>query len=156
MTRIVSRRQMLRQSTLVAGSLCTCQVLHAFTGKSDCCNTPDLEPESCRIDDDRITIDLTKSLSISEPGHAAIVSCPDKKIELIIVHSEVNRFVALSRFCTHGRQVLSYNHQRRLLQCNSYNHSLFDLDGEVWKGPAPKALDSYSVETIQKQVIVYL
>ncbi len=133
---------MLRDTALATGGLCTCQVLSAFAAPSDCCNTPDLEPESYTIEDGRIVIALDKAAALL-PGLAVFLSFPEREIELIIVRPEPDSFVALSRFCTHGKQVLSYNPHRGLLQCNSYNHSLFELDGAVFKGPAESPLTSY-------------
>jgi len=147
---------MLINSALASSGLCTCSVLSAFAAKSDCCNTPDLEPESYSINDECIEIDLSKAASLDKAGHAAFISDPDRQIELIIVRPEKDRFVALTRLCTHGRQVLSYNAQRQLLQCNSYNHSLFDLQGQVWKGHAPRALDSFEVKKNGDRLTVIL
>ncbi|MBN1999050.1 Rieske 2Fe-2S domain-containing protein [candidate division KSB1 bacterium] len=151
-----SRREMIKITALAAGGLCTCRVFGAAVKLSDCCNTPDLEKESYIIQENRIIIDLTKAPSLAESGHAAVISKPDRKIELIIVRSEENKFFALSRLCAHGRQILSYNRHRKLLQCNSYNHSLFHLDGQVYKGPAPTPLDSYKLETHQEKITVFL
>jgi len=151
-----SRRNMLKKSALTAGGLCTCQILDAFAAPSDCCNTPHLEPGSFTISQDRIVIDLAKAPSLAEAGHAVFISQPDEEIELIVVRPDKDQFIALSRFCTHGRQVLSYNKHWRLLQCNSYNHSLFKLDGEVYKGPAPHPLDMFEVEKKDQKLTIYL
>ncbi|MBN1482270.1 hypothetical protein EH223_08685 [candidate division KSB1 bacterium] len=149
------RREMLRQTALTTGCLCTCGVLKVLAQESDCCNTPDLEPESYTIQKDRIVVDIQKAPCLAEPGHAAFISAPDKDIDIILVRPDAETFVALSRFCTHGRQVLSYNPDRRLLQCNSYNHSLFELDGQVFKGPAEKPLISYVVIKNQHQLTIW-
>lgn len=151
----MTRRQMIRNTTLLMGCTCTCVSFASTIKKSDCCNTPDLELESYVIKDDRILIDLTKT-KVLQSGHAAFISNPEKNIEMIIIRPDLEKFVALSRLCTHGRQILSYNQHRRLLQCNSYNHSLFELDGQVYKGPAPKALDVYKVVKAQETITVYL
>ena len=150
-----TRRQMLRETALATGGLCTCQVLAAFAAPSDCCNTPDLEPESYSIKDDQIVINLNKAASLL-PGHAVFLSFPDREIELIIVRPDPDSFVALSRFCTHGKQVVSYNAQRGLLQCNSYNHSLFELDGAVFKGPSESPLASYPTQLAENHLTVSL
>ena len=141
-----SRRTMLKTTAMTTGAICTCGALAATTRPSDCCNTPDLEPESYTISTDRIVVDISKAASLAEPGFAAFISYPDRDIELIVVRSDVDSFAVLSRFCTHGRQVLSYNQKRGLLQCNNYNHSLFELNGKVFKGPAAKPLASFQTE----------
>lgn len=78
----------------------------------------------------------------------------EKVPEIIIVHPEKNKYVVLSRFCTHGGQALSYVRQRGLLQCNSYNHSIFDLNGDVVKGPAPRPLKSYHAQLIEDKLVI--
>ena len=156
MKKNITRRDMLKSSTLAAGGVCTCSALSVFGAQSDCCNTPHLELESYSIEENRVLIDLEKAASLAEAGNAAFIDKPEKNIQLIIVRPDDNKFVALSRFCTHGRQILSYNSHRRLLQCNSYNHSLFDLDGSVWKGPAPRPLDSFRVEKENQLVTIFL
>ncbi len=150
-----TRRQMLRNSALATGGLCTCQVLSAFASPSDCCNTPDLEPESYVIKENRIVIDLDKTDSLL-PGHAVFISKPEQDIELILVRPMPDSFVALSRFCTHGKQVVSYNEPRGLLQCNSYNHSLFELDGAVFKGPAESPLAIYPSQLAGNRLTISL
>lgn len=152
----IARRDMVKQTIFVTGCICTCSIRSSVAAQSDCCNTPNLEPESYTIKNDRIVIDLTKASSLAKPGHAAFISDSEQEIELIVVRPDSDGFVALTRFCTHGRQVLSYNKHRRLLQCNSYNHSLFDLDGTVWKGPAPRPLDSYEIEQSDQILTIYL
>ena len=141
----LTRREMMKSTVLATGTLCTCQVLDAYAAESDCCNTPDLEPDSFLVTDRNIEIDLLQAHCLEHAGHAAFISIPEARIEMIVVHVDKGEFVALDRFCTHGRQVLSYNQQRQLLQCNNYNHSLFELDGSVYKGPAPTPLRSYPV-----------
>ena len=151
-----SRRKMLKSSALAAGGLCSWRVLDLFAKPSDCCNTPDLEPDSYTVEKDRIVVDLNAAPSLAHPGHAAFISVPEREIELIIVRPDRDSYVALSRFCTHGGQVLSYVRQRRLLQCNNYNHSLFELDGTVYKGPAPKPLARFRAAAAAGELTIYM
>jgi Rieske Fe-S protein len=151
-----NRREMLKTSALVAGAVCTCDVLTAFAAKSDCCNTPDLEPESYYVKKDRIELYLTKTAFLSDSGHAAILSYPERKIELILIRPDKDKYLAFQRFCTHGWQTLSYNKHRRLIQCNNFNHALFDLDGKVWKGPAPDPLPTFKTEKTQQTLVIFI
>lgn len=142
----VTRRKMIRQTALLTGNVCLCHNLLADKGrKSDCCYTPDIEPESMTINKDSIIIDLQKSNLLGEVGDAVYVDNEDKSIKIILAHVDNNTYVATSRLCTHGGQALSYIKERGLLQCNSYNHSIFELDGTLWKGPAPGPIKSYTV-----------
>jgi Rieske Fe-S protein len=64
---------------------------------------------------------------------------------IIIVRPEESRYVALASKCTHGGVIVTYNHRKGFLQCNSFGHSIFMLDGSVEKGPAKRPLKVYPV-----------
>jgi Rieske Fe-S protein len=87
-------------------------------------------------------------------GNAAYVVNKDKSLDLIVVHAEADRYCVLSRLCTHGGQVVSFNRERGMLQCNNFNHAIFDLDGRVWKGPAEKPLKSYPVVLVEEALVI--
>jgi Rieske Fe-S protein len=113
-----------------------------------------VEPESVTFGPGGLTIDLRKAPSLREVGNAAYVARKDKSLDLIVVHAETNRYCVLSRLCTHGGQVVSFNRERGMLQCNNFNHSLFDLNGRVWKGPAEKPLKSYPVVLVEEALVI--
>lgn len=142
----ISRREMIHHSALLVGSVCMChQAMGATEFKSTCCNTPNLEAESLEIGEKSIIVDLTKAPTLSEVGTAAFIINKEKSLDIIVVRAEEEKYFVLSRLCTHGRQVLSYVRKRGVLQCNSFNHSIFALNGQVVKGPAPEPLKSYPV-----------
>ena len=152
----MNRRKMLKSSLLISGGVCMCHNTVGFDNpKSTCCYTPDIEPESVTHKKNSIIIDLLKASSLNQKGQAAYVDIKDGNLKIIVVRAKKNAFYALSRFCTHGRQAISYVSERKLLQCNSYNHSLFDLDGSVWKGPAPDPILTYPVEYSKDQLEIF-
>lgn len=152
----MNRRKMLKSSLLISGGVCMCHNTFGFDiPKSTCCYTPDIEPESITQKNKSIVIDLSKAPSLEQKGQAAYVDSYDGNLKIIVVRAKKNAFYALSRFCTHGRQAISYVAERKLLQCNSYNHSLFDLDGSVWKGPAPNPILTYPVEYSKGQLEIF-
>jgi Rieske Fe-S protein len=104
-----------------------------------------VEPECLTFKEDRLIIDLENTATLRENGQAAYADYPEKDVRMIVIRMKKNRYYALSRLCTHGGQALSYIPERKLVQCNSYNHSLFNLDGTVWKGPAPEPIRSYEL-----------
>ncbi|MEW6235634.1 MAG: Rieske (2Fe-2S) protein [Candidatus Omnitrophota bacterium] len=106
---------------------------------------PDLEPDSYAIGKKSIIVDLSKAASLHPIGGAAAIVRPEMPLQIIIVRFNRKEYFALSRLCTHGNQVLSFNPKRGVLQCNGYNHSIFGLDGAVVKGPAPTPLKVYPV-----------
>jgi len=134
----------MRQSARLIGSSCLCHTLTAGAKtNSTCCSTPEVEPASLLIEDKRLSIDLSLAASLQPVGGAANIIDKEKSLDIIVVHYRKGKYAALSGLCTHAFRPLNYVHTRGLLQCNNYGHSLFDLKGQVVKGPAPTALKSY-------------
>jgi nitrite reductase/ring-hydroxylating ferredoxin subunit len=141
----LSRRDLLARTALLAGSGCLCSVLGAAEAStSNCCATPALEPQSYSLTDHHLRIDLEKTRCLEHAGTAAYVLFGPDQGRVIIVRSGRSSYHVLTGLCTHARQVLSYVKSRRLLMCNGFNHSLFNLDGSVFKGPAEGPLKVYA------------
>ncbi|MDX9753006.1 MAG: Rieske 2Fe-2S domain-containing protein [bacterium] len=161
-----TRREFIQHSTMSVGlvaslplfqTACTCmQAQKSDVQVSNCCNTPTLEKESLYIGDKTLLIDLSKAPSLQQPGHAAFVAEDENNIQLIVIHTRKGTYLALSRFCTHGMQILSFNQEQNHLQCNSFNHSVFGLDGQVLKGPAPKPLQVYPTQLADQKLHITL
>ena len=151
----MTRREMIEAGALLAGSVCGCRAMSdPAAPRSTCCSTPDIEPESVTYGPGGLTIDLLKAPSLREVGSAAYVVNEARSLQLIVVHAQKHAYCVLSRLCTHGGQVISYNRDRRMLQCNNFNHSIFLLDGRVWKGPAEKPLRSYAVVLVADALVI--
>jgi Rieske Fe-S protein len=147
---------MLRNSMLIGSGICLCHNSWGLDNpKSTCCYTPDIEPESLTKSEQSFIIDLKKAPSLAKKGNAVYVDNHEKNIRMIVVRVKKNNFLAFSRHCSHGNQALSYIPERKLLQCNSYNHSLFDLDGSVWKGPAPDPIKVYPVKNDKNKLEIF-
>ena len=152
----MNRRKMIQSSAILIGGICLCKnALGLDIPQSTCCFTPDIERESLSFGDKSLIIDLLKAPSIAQKGKAAYVDGLEKDLKIIVVRVKRNKFYALSRFCTHGNQAISYIAERQLLQCNSYNHSLFDLDGNVWKGPAPQPIKVYPIKYMDNRLEIF-
>jgi cytochrome b6-f complex iron-sulfur subunit len=148
---------MIRQAALFAGGICTCQTLLADDKlKSTCCDTPEISGDCYSVSNEHITVDLTKIEALDTPGHAALIVDTAKNLEIIIVRPTGNDYVALSRICTHGGNVVSYNSRRNILQCNNFNHSIFDLMGQVVKGPASEPLHVYPLRLQNNNLVITL
>ncbi len=142
----MDRREMLQKSVLLAGSICLCRSVGADDPpESTCCITPEIEKECLTFKENSVLIDLDKTSTLHKSGQAVYVDYPEKDVKMIVVREKKNSYYALSRLCTHGGQALSYVPERKMLQCNSYNHSIFTLDGTVWKGPAPTDIRSFEI-----------
>jgi nitrite reductase/ring-hydroxylating ferredoxin subunit len=153
----MTRREVMGAGALLVGCVCGCRTQSDLTApRSTCCSTPDLEPESVTYGPGGLTIDLLKAPSLKEVGNAAYLVNEAKSLQLIVVRPEKQVYCVLSRLCTHGGQVISYNRERGMLQCNNYNHAIFLLDGRVWKGPAEKPLKAYPVVLVAEALVVTL
>jgi Rieske Fe-S protein len=148
---------MILNSGLLLGGLCVCPKARGVSGpRSTCCSTPDLERESLVIEEKGLTIDLTKAPSLATIGSAAYIINAEKSLQIIVVRTGKKEYLALSRLCTHASQVISYNRKRGVLQCNGFNHSIFDLSGQVVKGPAATPLKSYPVTLMDGKLEIAL
>lgn len=127
----VTRRDLLRCTAALAGSACLCSASDA--SRTLCCITPQIEPGSLAFTENTISIDLDAAASLAEPGSSVNIIDPARRLDLIVVHAEKNRFAVLSGLCTHAPRPLTYIPQRGVLQCNNFNHSIFSLTGEVIK-----------------------
>jgi nitrite reductase/ring-hydroxylating ferredoxin subunit len=139
----LSRRQLLLGTALVVGGSCLCKAFGADAeSRSTCSFTPVLPKESYTFDKQSVRLELAKAPCLDRSGSAAHLLVNDD-LQLMVVRAGRNKYHVVSRLCTHARQTLSYVPERRLLMCNGFNHSLFDLDGKVAKGPAEGALKTY-------------
>jgi len=153
----MKRRKMMHTTLLAIRGMCACLPGSGKdTVKSNCCFTPQIEHESLSISEDQITIDLQKSFTIQERGYAALIIDSQQNLDMILVHDLDGHFHCLERFCTHGGRALSFIKERNLLQCNNYNHSTFELDGDVYNGPAPAALKSYPLDRLGDVLTIQL
>jgi len=151
----MTRREIIGAGALLVGCVCGCRTGdEPAIPRSTCCSTPDIEPESVTYGPGGLTIDLLQAPSLQAVGSAAYVVNEARSLQLIVVHADKRIYHVLSRLCTHGGQVVSYNRARRLLQCNNFNHSIFDLNGRVWKGPAPRPLKSYGVVLVAEALVI--
>jgi len=147
---------MMQKSLLATGGICLCSSFYSREDKkSGCCYTPDIEPGSLTHREDHMVIDLNKTSLLSSDGDAVYADNPDKELKIIVIRKKHKEFYALSRLCTHGGQALSFIPERGLLQCNSFNHSLFELDGRVWKGPAPDPIITYKTKLSGNELNIY-
>ena len=153
----MDRREMLQKSALLVGSICLCSNINADDPpESTCCFTPEIEQECLTFAENSIIINLGATKTLKKNGQAVYVDYPEKDIKMIVVREKRDKYYALSRLCTHGGQALSYVPQRNKLQCNSFNHSVFNLDGTVWKGPAPDAIRSFDIVSGSKSLEIII
>jgi nitrite reductase/ring-hydroxylating ferredoxin subunit len=110
-----------------------------------CCTTPDVPRESVSYQGATLILDLNKASDLRPVGSALAVVDAQRKLNVIIAHTEGRRFVALDRSCTHAGAQCTYNQKRRTLQCTSLNHAEYDLNGTLLHGRTHGNLRTYEV-----------
>jgi len=135
----------LTRRGLVSGAAaCLCALRAAGEDSDRClCEAEALPEGSYRIEGGRLTIDLSQAPALRARRGSAACRPPGQKLNLLIVRTGARRWTALSGRCTHGGVALSFNPHKGLIQCRSFGHAMFALDGAVLKGPAEKPLALY-------------
>ena len=115
-----------------------------------------LPPECVTFQPGRITVDLGTFPELSRTGVSFAVVDEERKINLMLVHAERGRFVAVERTCTHGGAQCTYNSKRRTLQCTSLNHAEYDLHGTLLHGRTHGNLRTYRTAVSGSKVEILL
>jgi Rieske Fe-S protein len=121
-----------------------------------CCTSEELAPAAFTFQGAALLIDLERAPALCKTGGSVKVVDLGHKVNLIVVHAEGNRFVALDRSCTHGGAQVVYNRHNRTVQCTSWGHSEFALDGALLGGSAKRPLKSYPVRRAGDRLEVLL
>lgn len=111
-----------------------------------CCVTEELPAAAWRFENGRIRIHLPKAGRVARRDGAFQLVDAGRDINLIVVHSRDGRFAALARSCTHGGAQVVFNPDNQTVQCTSWGHSEFSLDGLVLGGSAKRQLPVYEVQ----------
>ena len=74
---------------------------------------------------------------------------------IFVVRKDESTLVGLSGVCTHMRCVLNWDRDQGILACPCHNGG-FDLSGNVLRGPSPRPLQRYRVETQLGQMYLHL
>lgn len=104
-------------------------------------------------DEDAVALRLADYPGLAEPGGSAVVSLPDKLLEVVIVHRPEGDFRAIWRICTHGACTVEYQADRRELVCPCHG-SRFDETGAVVEGPARRGLRPFAVSRVADRLFI--
>jgi nitrite reductase/ring-hydroxylating ferredoxin subunit len=99
-----------------------------------CCETPDLPPAALNTNGNSFTIDLQRAPLLRKPGSSAKFTA--NQLDFLLSHPSKDVYVVSSRKCTHGGAPLVYNELHQSIQCTSLNHTEYDLQGNILRGPA--------------------
>ena len=153
----ITRRDLICSSALLVTGGCLCsQMRPEPVPQSDCCSTPGLEPESLTVAEDMAVVDLAKATTLSAVGAAARLVHTERSLDIMVIHTDRDAYIALGGKCTHAGRPLSFVQSRNVLQCNNFGHAIFDLDGQVLKGPAEQPLKVYPTTCAGGRVIISL
>ena len=111
-----------------------------------CCTTAALPPGSVTFGDNGIAINLAAAPELRRTGAAFSVVNEARKVNIVVIHIERGRYVAMDRTCTHGGAQCAYNPKRQTLQCTSVNHAEYDLRGTLLHGRTHGNLRTYPAE----------
>lgn len=118
-----------------------------------CCKTPVAPPGSYSFTETELVVDAAQ---IAAPGLAVAVVEPERKLNLLVVRVEGERFAAIDRTCTHGGAMCTYNERHRTVQCTSLNHAEYALDGTLLHGRTHGNLRAYRVRVESGRVRIHL
>lgn len=71
----------------------------------------------------------------------------------VVIRTDEKNIHALSAVCTHLGCIVKWDDGKRLLVCPCHG-AMFDVNGNVVSGPAPRPLESYPVQLSQDEVII--
>ena len=86
-----------------------------------------------------------------KPGESKIIRFGNKPV--IIIHTEDDKFRALSATCTHLDCTVQYKRDEKIIWCACHNGK-YDLYGKNVSGPPPRPLDKYNVTIKNDELIV--
>jgi nitrite reductase/ring-hydroxylating ferredoxin subunit len=140
----IDRRRLLQAATAILGI------------PPRCCKTPSLPAACISFAPGKVIVDLALVPELRRTGSAFSVVDEDRKTNLVLIHVERGRYVAMDRTCTHGGAQCTYNPKRRTLQCTSVNHAEYDLRGTLLHGRTHGDLRTYKTEKSGATVAIWL
>lgn len=155
--RNINRREFVKLTGATA--FCACVGAAGLCGCSNsgrASNIP-LAPEgSYRREGDLVVVSLAAAGPLKPVGGTVRVILgggEDAELRMVIVHAEGETYRAFADRCTHNGKELDYLPEAAKLQCRS-GQAQFDLDGEVLRGPAKRALQVYPTRREGDQLLI--
>jgi len=155
-----SRRGFLTKSLTIslvgltaAAGICLCGVSGCQHRKA---NTPVIALEYIHVTRGRISVDIAKIEPLTKIGGSAKIVLPHMNDQILIARYSPDGYAALSNRCTHRGAEVEYVPKDKVLRCVNYGHSVYRLNGEVIRGPAPRPLRAYRTLLFRGQLEVFL
>jgi nitrite reductase/ring-hydroxylating ferredoxin subunit len=129
--------------------------LAGCSGAERACDIPVAPQGSLRREGDWVLLSLSAAEALSPVGGA--VRCAlggeDAETRLVVVHSAPETYRAFADQCTHNGKALEVLPESGTLQCRS-GKARFDLEGQVLRGPAERALLAYPVRRQGDELVI--
>lgn len=156
----LNRRQFLKSMGIATACTCTgVPLLNSCSMLQGISKLPVLPDDSYTIEDGRIVISIKKYPDLTQSGTAVkftAVKSNGSEQKVVLLHNNEGEFLAFSDNCTHADRELNFLPEKQELQCSSFGHSRFDLDGNVLKGPAKNNLAGFSVISEKQKLIIMI
>ena len=92
-----------------------------------------------------LRVNLEREQGLRKMGEARTATDLDRKVNILVVQFEKDRWAAVDRTCTHGGAMCAYQKRSKTLRCTSLNHAEFTLEGKLLHGRTHGDLRSYTV-----------
>ena len=111
------------------------------------CATPEPADSTCwKYVDSEITLFLSKTPELSEPGSGVRLEGEALPERLLVVHGTNGQFLAFRNRCGHGGRRMDPMPDQPNVQCCSLGKTTCDYEGKVLSGAARESLKAYPVE----------
>ena len=158
MDKHINRRDFIKTTMLATGaiSLTGCELSKQLIGI--CETRVPQDPESWKLFNNKIEIDLNRVPELSQAGNAIRLEDDGLPVRVLVVHGVDNNFHAFKNRCTHysGGRRIDPVPGKPLIRCCSIGKATFDYEGKVISGPAEKELITYPVEIRKNKLFISL
>ena len=156
----MKRRTFIKTTGLGAATVCTCGLsmnsCSMFSGISD---TPAAPEESILFSENQVTLNLALIPELENAGGSVkfeLKEYDEDPLKILVVNAENHGLMAYENRCSHGGREIEYQDEGGILQCVSFGHSKYDLNGRVTGGPAPLPIRKFNVIHTDNTLIINL
>ena len=101
----------------------------------------------------RMAIDIGAYPELAKPGGAILLAAEGMEAPVVLIRRDDRHFKALSSVCTHLG--CSVRPSKRFLRCPCHG-STYDLEGQVVRGPAQRALQTFETRVSENRVEIVI
>ncbi len=153
----MNRRNFLKKAGVASACACGSFILIDI-GAIQIKHIREAPEKSYRIEGDKLIIDTYLNKVLTSDGGAIKLKLDYKgrKMKILVFRKDANTYMAFENRCSHGGMALKYKPELDEIHCTSLGHSVYDMEGEVLKGPAPSAIQKYELQKDDHLLIITL